>query len=732
MRSYLAAIKSNLQLMARDRAVLFFSYLFPLMFFFLFAQLFEGGKSSAAMAQVIAMVVIFGVLGAGFFGAGMRTVQDRETNVLRRFKVAPISPLPVIVASMVSGLVNFIPTVFLFFLLARVIYHMPIPPNFWSVLLFVCIGLLTFRSLGMIVAAVVNSAQEAQILIQILYLPMLLLSGATFPIEIMPVWVQTVANFLPATYLFHGMKSIMIGGQGILANWDSVLALFVTMAVALFVGVKLFRWEKEEKIAGKAKLWILVVLAPFLVLGVYQASTKQNIMAEKILSRQASRNRSLLFQNVRIFVGDGRVIQHGAVLIKNGKIAQVFQTPPTETKSFNADVWDEAGRTLMPGLIDMHVHIGAPGGVYKDYSKYVAPNADARRLAAYLYCGITAVRSTGDMLANSLKLKARINSGEYLGAEFFAYGPLFTAAGGHPTEMLERFPTAMRQTAQAEFVRLPQSPDEARRQVDDLKKAGVDGIKAVLEAGSPLWGSFNRLDTKIYDAVIAQALKDNLSTATHTGSAEDVKDAVNAGANTIEHGSAKDPIPAALFEEMKQKGIAYDPTLSVYEALADMQTGNTEPLERSLVQRAAPGDLLSDTRAMMKAQKAGAGGSFDALLALLNRNLMNAYNTGVTLITGSDAGNMLVIHGPTVQHELELWVKAGIPPDVGLQAATHNAAKYLRAEDRIGLIANGHDATLILLDGDPVQDITATERISEVFFRGEQVIRWKVLDQEKN
>jgi imidazolonepropionase-like amidohydrolase/ABC-type multidrug transport system permease subunit len=732
MRSYLAAIKSNLQLMARDRAVLFFSYLFPLMFFFLFAQLFEGGKSSAAMAQVIAMVVIFGVLGAGFFGAGMRTVQDRETNVLRRFKVAPISPLPVIVASMVSGLVNFIPTVFLFFLLARVIYHMPIPPNFWSVLLFVCIGLLTFRSLGMIVAAVVNSAQEAQILIQILYLPMLLLSGATFPIEIMPVWVQTVANFLPATYLFHGMKSIMIGGQGILANWDSVLALFVTMAVALFVGVKLFRWEKEEKIAGKAKLWILVVLAPFLVLGVYQASTKQNIMAEKILSRQASRNRSLLFQNVRIFVGDGRVIQHGAVLIKNGKIAQVFQTPPTETKSFNADVWDEAGRTLMPGLIDMHVHIGAPGGVYKDYSKYVAPNADARRLAAYLYCGITAVRSTGDMLANSLKLKARINSGEYLGAEFFAYGPLFTAAGGHPTEMLERFPTAMRQTAQAEFVRLPQSPDEARRQVDDLKKAGVDGIKAVLEAGSPLWGSFNRLDTKIYDAVIAQALKDNLSTATHTGSAEDVKDAVNAGANTIEHGSAKYPIPVALFEDMKQKGIAYDPTLSVYEALADMQTGNTEPLERSLVQRAAPGDLLSDTRAMMKAQKAGAGGSFDALLALLNRNLMTAYKTGVTLITGSDAGNMLVIHGPTVQHELELWVKAGIPPDVALQAATHNAAKYLRAEDRIGLIANGHDATLILLDGDPVQDITATERISEVFFRGEQVIRWKVLDQEKN
>src|SRR5207245_1911919 len=72
MRPYIAQITSNLRLMARDRTVLFFSYLFPLTFFFLFAQVFDASKSPAAMAQVISMVVIIGVLGTGFFGAGMR------------------------------------------------------------------------------------------------------------------------------------------------------------------------------------------------------------------------------------------------------------------------------------------------------------------------------------------------------------------------------------------------------------------------------------------------------------------------------------------------------------------------------------------------------------------------------------------------------------------------------------------------------------------------------------
>lgn len=732
MKPYLAQIKSNIQLMLRDRSVLFFSYMFPMIFFFVFAEVFHAKDNPGALAQVISMVLILGVLGNGFFGAGMRTVADRETNVLRRFKVAPINAGPIIVASMVAGLLAYLPTLAFFLIIGKMIYHSPFPPNIFSLVIFVSIGLIAFRSMGMIIAAVVNSAQEANIVIQILYLPMLFLSGATFPVQIMPTWVQSVAHFLPATYLNEGLKGILMGQplQSLTDNWEATIALLITTVVGLFVGIKLFRWEKEEKIAGRAKLWILAVLAPFVVMGVYQAKTHDNINKTKILEHQSARTRSVLFQHVRIFVGNGSVIADGAVWIRNGKITKVFGSAPTDTKTLDATVIDAAGKTLMPGLIDMHVHIGSPGGVFKDQRGYLDPNAGIRRLAAYLYSGVTAVRSTGDWLKDSLALRSQIASDRYNGAELFTSGPLFTAEGGHPEEIIKNFPGTMRAQAKEQFLREPKTELEARQQVDQLKKDGVDSIKAVLESGNDVWGSFNHLDPALYKAIVDEAKKDNLPVVTHTGSVADMNAAIEAGTGTIEHGAMMESIANDVFTRMKEKNIAYDPTLSVYNAMAALGTGNTELLDNSLLQAVGPADLLADTRSWLaKSKPTRDMASYASLLLRLNRNLIAAYQSGVTLITGTDAGNMLVIHGPTVQRELELWVKAGIPPAVALEAATYNAARTLHVNDRIGLIQPGRDATLILLDGDPVQDIGNTEHINAVYFKGEHVDRSDLFDQ---
>jgi imidazolonepropionase-like amidohydrolase/ABC-type multidrug transport system permease subunit len=731
MKPYIAQIKNNLRLMGRDRSVLFMSVLFPMIFFFAFAQAFHGRQSVGAMNQVITMVLIIGVLGSGFFGAGIRAVQDREANILRRFKVTPMGAMPIIVASLVSGVVAFFPPVFLFFFFARVLYGMPLPHNLLSIAVFICLAVITFRAMGMIVAAVVNSQAEAQLLINLLYLPMLFLSGATFPLSLMPLWLQKVAQFIPATYLYQGLQSMMIGGETLWANAVPMLALAAAMAVAIVIALKLFRWEKEEKISGRAKLWIAAVLAPFVLVGAYQLRTDQNIEKNKIYTRNLFRRSSVLFQNVRVFVGNGTLIERGAVLIRNGKIAEVFGAPPGNPGELHAEIVDEAGKTLMPGLIDMHVHIGAPGGVYSDNAKYADPSAGRRRLAAYLYSGITAVRSTGDMLYDSLALRKEINSGRYLGAELFVCGPLFTARGGHPEEFLKWVPSSMQARVRSEFLRQPKSTAEARQQVDALKQAGVDGIKAVLESGNARWGLFNRLDTGIYDEVIAEATKDYLPSATHTGSAADVKDAVDAGTNSVEHGSMVDVIPSNLFVDMKRKQIAYDPTLSAYEAMGAQKRGDVSLLDRSLLQQVGPADLLESTRNLLQKGKHEPVSGWDSVLKRINENLLNAYRSGVLLITGSDAGNILVIHGPTVQHELELWVKAGIPAATALQAATYNAAQVLRASERIGLIQKDHDATFILLDGNPVQDISVTEHIHSVYFRGERIDRSTLFDQDK-
>src|SRR3954463_10087181 len=188
MKPYIAQIRANLRLMGRDRSVLFFNYFFPLIFFIIFAMSFGGSKNPGAMSQVVNMVLVLGVLGSGFFGAGMRAVQDRESNVLRRFKVAPVGPAPIIVASLVAGLVSFLPSVFFVVLVAHFWMQMPLPAKPLDFLVFVSLGSLAFRAMGMIVASVVNSPQESQIVTQTIYLPMLFLSGATFPLQFFPHW----------------------------------------------------------------------------------------------------------------------------------------------------------------------------------------------------------------------------------------------------------------------------------------------------------------------------------------------------------------------------------------------------------------------------------------------------------------------------------------------------------------------------------------------------------------
>jgi imidazolonepropionase-like amidohydrolase/ABC-type multidrug transport system permease subunit len=732
MKSYIALIQLDLKLALRQKSVLFFNYMFPLIFFVVFAQALHGDRGTA-MTQIVTMVIIIGVLGNGLFGAGMRAVQERESNVLRRYKVTPITPAPILVAATVVGWILFMPLVLFMFCAAHFGYGMPWPDRLGSILLFATLGILAFRAIGMILAAVANSMQESQILVQLVYLPMLFLSGATFPTSMFPSWLLIVTQFLPATYLVSGLEGMMLRRESLMANAFPALALLITVFVGLFISYKLFRWEKEEKIRGTAKLWVGAVMLPFFVLGGWQAHTRQNVAKTRMLNRELARGETYLIRGERIFIGDGKVIESGAILIRGGKIAGVYEGEGPDPKTVKATPIEAAGKTVLPGLIDVHVHLVAPGGFYEDMSQYNPEASMQRNLAAYLYSGVTAVRSVADPLDIVLKVRSTVNNGERLGAELFTCGPLFTAQGGHGTEYFKDMPPNIREQAEAQFTRIPASAEEARRQVDELKRSDVDCIKAILEAGG---GShvFNRLDSAIFQAVAQEAHAQSLPLAVHTGDVRDVNDAVSADANSIEHGSFREAIPDALFQQMASKKISYDPTLSVGEAFRDFAAGNTDLLKRSLVQQVGPTDLIEATEKAMASKETEPMreriAQFPINLDVGTQNLMRAYKDGVTLVTGSDAGNFLVLHGPTVQHELALWVRAGIPPTVALQAATYNAARLLRAENHIGSIRVGNDADLLLVDGNPLEDITSVERISIVVFKGEQLGRSDLFNQE--
>ena len=173
------------------------------------------------------------------------------------------------------GLFNFAPIYVLVLVLSNRLYGMPMPSNLVSLTVFVFAGVLAFRAIGLMVAAVANSTQESQILIQSLYMPMLFLSGATIPLSHHAGMGADCRQFLPGHSFVHRHERDHGGRQSLAGNLVPLFALALTVIVGGFVGVKLFRWEKGEKLPASSKLWVLAVLAPFVVMGVHQAYAKR-------------------------------------------------------------------------------------------------------------------------------------------------------------------------------------------------------------------------------------------------------------------------------------------------------------------------------------------------------------------------------------------------------------------------------------------------------------------------
>ncbi len=682
MTPYLTNIAITLRLMSRDRMALFFGYVFPLIFFFLFAQMLSAGQGSGVAKQVVTSVLIFGVLGNGFFGAGMRAVSDREQNILRRFKVAPTTAAPLLVSWLVTGWINYLPSAVFLIALGHFGYQMPWPERPFTLFLFLSVAVLAFRSLGLIIASVVNSMQESQILIQLCYLPMLFLSGATFPVSAMPTWVQILAQFIPSSHLFAGLQGILLRKEGLDQQWKSLVALLLTLCVGMLLSVKLFRWEKEEKVKSSAKLWVLAALAPFLILGVYQAYSKEALTQAKVLQRELRRSRTLLIRDVRLFIGDGRVVERGALLVRDGRIAQVFEGDAPDPKSLSAEPIEGSGKTLLPGLIDTSVRLS---------TTEVAPGADLNRQmdwshVAYLYSGVTAVRSVGESVAPIGRLRDRVARGERLASEVFFTGPLFTTPAGVAEGPLRSLPEAVRNRAAAEYYRTPETAEQTLTMAGELKRAGASAIYA-----DPA-----RLPEAVYAALRTAGLP-ILAIAAAEGAAQVI---------------GGDSAPA---------GGVWIPSLASWEALT---MPRAELIERSLVQQVAPKGALERLRAAL--------GKLTPQEVKYQARAANVAGAGARVVAGSGSGQLLLVHGPGIHRELALLVQAGLSPAEALQSATGRAAAALGAGDRIGLLKPGMEADLLLVDGNPLRDITVTERISAVIFRGERVVRSELFEQEEN
>jgi ABC-2 type transport system permease protein len=261
----------RVQLAFRNKMFFFFVLVFPFAIFFLYAGVF-----AKSVPQIVGFylgpVLAFNVMGS-FWGLSATLVMFREQGILRRFHAAPVTASDMLASSIVANYILTLPIVAFQLLFARVIFHVPSLGDPISLFLLVSIGIVAFGSLGLVVASVTNTMQETQVMNQLLWLPLIFLSGATFPLAYLPRLVQRFGLFLPATYLVNGLQQTIVNSATPWSRYAEILALTCWAGLTFFLSAQLFRWEPEAKTPRRAKLLVAATAIPFLILGIVENRT---------------------------------------------------------------------------------------------------------------------------------------------------------------------------------------------------------------------------------------------------------------------------------------------------------------------------------------------------------------------------------------------------------------------------------------------------------------------------
>ncbi|HEY8055276.1 MAG TPA: ABC transporter permease [Terriglobales bacterium] len=252
----------------RVKIAFYFTFVFPMLFFFIYFELFAKGNP-LAVAALMGPLVSFSVISNALFGTSMQLVTMRERDMLRRYHLSPITSFEMVTSRLISSYLMFLPLIVLQYVLAVWWYHMPVRGSLVALWLVFTLGYFALSAIGLVVAGMVDTMQEATVWNNLLFFGLLFLTGTTLPLMQLPAFIQKLSLFMPPTLMILGSAGIMLGGQGIAPNLPEIGGLLLITIACVGLGVALFRWEKEVKATRRGRIQAALALVPLLVVGIW-------------------------------------------------------------------------------------------------------------------------------------------------------------------------------------------------------------------------------------------------------------------------------------------------------------------------------------------------------------------------------------------------------------------------------------------------------------------------------
>jgi imidazolonepropionase-like amidohydrolase len=427
-----------------------------------------------------------------------------------------------------------------------------------------------------------------------------------------------------------------------------------------------------------------------------------------IAANAHAQQKPIILHNASLVDGTGSPAQpHVDITLHKGYIQSVhaaFKKAPKDIA-----VIDCTGKTVIPAFISAHSHLGILlNNADSSPDAYTAENVTAA-LNQFERYGVTTIVSLGLNRDLVYELRDQQREGKLGGATILTAGRGIGVPNGAPG--LNVAP---------DQIYRPATPDEARKDVDELAGHRADLVKLWLDSGH---GKIPAMEPAVYTAIIEEAHKHRLKVASHVYTLADASSLVNANIDIIAHSVRDQPVDAAFAQSLIQHKIWYIPTLALDEAFYIYAT-NPEVMQSSFFKQAAGPQLLAKLTASDYAEKTASAQTEQAKKdhAIAMQNFKTLFDAGVSIAFGTDSGAVIGrIPGFSEHRELEDLVAAGLTPLQAISIATGENGRLIHELNphlSVGLIKSDYQADLIILSADPLMDIRNTHHIDAVYHHG--------------